>query len=139
MELKSQVQAVQEFSRCELPRILTDRAVTDRVLTDGKLLVRILWLWHLMLGHLGLVQKVTWSVDIVESTRRRRLLIVVGTRSTNIHDATMWLLQWLSVQLQWLRDSWSVGTPLPIPSLFLGITQSLAREAEKMCLERVLT
>ena len=30
------------------------------------------------------------AVDIVEGTRRRRLVTVVGTRSTNKHEASMW-------------------------------------------------
>ena len=44
------------------------------------------------------------EVDIEEGTRRRRLVIRVGTRCTNTHEATMWLLQWSSVQSQWLCD-----------------------------------
>ena len=53
--------------------------------------------------------------------------------STNTHEATTWLLQWLSVQSQWLYDSWSVGPPSPMSSLFLGITKSAAKGARKIC------
>ena len=44
------------------------------------------------------------DVDIVEGTRRRRHVIAVGTRCTSTLEATMWQLQWLSVQSQWLCD-----------------------------------
>ena len=59
--------------------------------------MRMLWLWHLMLG---VALDAVHLVDIVEGTRRRRLVIVFGTRSTNTHEAIMWLLQWPSVQSQ---------------------------------------
>ena len=50
-------------------------------------------------------------------------VIVVGTRSTHTHEATMWLLQWLSVQSQY-RHRPSVPHKAP------------QREAEKMCVDR---
>ena len=43
----------------------------------------------------------------------------------------MWLLQWLSVQSQCLCDSWSVGTPSPMSSLFHGATESPAKGGRK--------
>ena len=58
-------------------RLLTDRVLTDE--TRLALLVRILWLWHLILG---VALDAVHLEDIVEDTRRRRLVIVVGTRST---------------------------------------------------------
>ena len=33
----------------------------------------------------------------MDGTRRRRLVIKIGTRSTNTHEVTMWLLQWVTV------------------------------------------
>ena len=65
-------------------RLLTDRVLTDE--TRLALLVRILWLWHLILG---VALDAVHLEDIVEGTRRRRLVIVVGTRCKNTHEATM--------------------------------------------------
>ena len=39
------------------------------------------------------------EVDIMEGTRRGRLVMRVETRSTYAHIATTWLLQWPSVRL----------------------------------------
>ena len=92
--------------------------VSRRVLTDNTRLARV---------------ELLGEVDIVEGTRRRRLVMTVGTRSTNTHDATMWLLQWLSVQSQWLCGSWSVGTPSLMSSLFLGITKKPRKGRPERC------
>ena len=61
------------------------RLSTDRVLTDETrfaLVERILELWHLILG---VALDAVHLADIVEGTRRRRLVKVLGTRSTNTH------------------------------------------------------
>ena len=57
------------------------------------------------------------SASVQHGTRRRRLVIKIGARSTNTNEVTMWLFQWPCVQCKWLCDSWSVGTPMS--SLFL--------------------
>ena len=58
------------------------------------------------LDHAASVQKTVASalaeVDIEEGTRRRRLVIRVGTRNTITHEATVELLQCPSVHSQWL-------------------------------------
>ena len=46
---------------------------------------------------LGVALDAVQLVDVVEGTRRRRLVTVVETRSTNIHEATLRLMQRLSV------------------------------------------
>ena len=122
---------------CETETSIVKRVLTDRVLTDETrlaLLVRILWLWHLMLG---VALDAVHLISIMEGVRRRRLVIVIGARSTNTHthEATMWLLQWLSVQSQWLCDSWSVGPHRPHRLCSSVSHRAPQSEAEKTCVD----
>ena len=84
--------------------------LTDRVLTGDRRLARV------------------EQVDIVEGTRRRRLVIAVVQTHTKRQCNSC-------SGCQHSRSGcWSVGTPSPMSSLFLGITKSPAKRGrEDVC------